>query len=1202
MRERGPRLRAEVERLRARVSELTREAEERRRAEAMASALVEVGRDLSETLDLSQAADRVVSVVLRLFGVRYAVLYRLDPLSGALVCVSAAGFREPNNWVGTVLPPGTGVSGRAVTDGGPIWSADPLSDPRITVPEWVVEQVGGDEGRVTAAVPLISRGKSVGALAVRDVSGREFSEADLRYLFAFADQAALALENARLHEETARRQREAEVIARLVGEMTASLDVDDVLRHVVASARDLSGADSAWLVLRDPRSGAMRLDYRYSAGVFSGGYEGLPIEPGVGAGGLVLQSGRPFRTEQYRTDPRIAQALGSASEGAGSVALLVVPIKSGGRIEGLLYVGNASPRPFTDRDEHILLRLAGHAGVAVRNARLFASEQAARAEAEAASRRFFDLVQGLDAVVWETEAPTDEEIAGTGSPRRFSFISQRVETLLGYPAERWTADPDFWPATVHPEDRDRVLQACRAALAAGRDGELEYRVIGADGLVLWVRDMVRVITDEAGRVRRRSGVMVDVTESRRLGEALRESEERFRRVFEDAATGMALVGLDGRWLQVNRALCRITGHTEDELRGGTVQAISHPADLEAELISRERLLAGEIPGYQMEKRYVHKRGHVIWVRVNSTLVRDAEGRPAHTIAEIEDITARRWAERRLATQVAVTQALTDGDEDREMVTRVLRVICEGVGWAVGEVWRLDRRSSLLRWAGMWQESGLEAADFERESRGFTFREGEGLPGRAWQSGQPEWLMDTATSPRFLRRHLAAPLGLHAAFAFPVRSARELFGVMVFFSRDIYEPDPDLLIMMGDMGAQIAQFVERQRVDRALRRSQAELLQFQKMDAIGRLAGGVAHDFNNLLTVIMGRGDIVLASLDEGDPRRADVDAILETATRAAALTHQLLAFSRKQVLQPKALDVNLLVTHLSAMLRRLIGEDIQLDCRLEPGCWPIKADPSQLEQVIVNLVVNARDAMPDGGRVTIETSNVILDQSFAQAHPEIRPGGHVLLAVEDTGTGMDEETRNRLFEPFFTTKGQGKGTGLGLSMVFGIVTQHGGAIVVDSAPGSGATFRIYLPRTEEPPEVVTAPHQTSGEPRGSETVLIVEDDAPVRMLTCDILGAAGYTVLAADGGEEALRLCAEHPGTIHLLVSDVVMPQLSGPRLARQLLAIRPSMRVLYMSGYAESALLVRDLEDASVAFIPKPFSPDAFARKVREVLDAPDR
>ena len=364
MREGGPRLRAEVERLRARVSELSREAEERWRAETMASALVEVGRDLSETLDLTQAADRVVSVVLRLFGVRYAVLYRLDPLSGALVCVSAAGFREPNNWVGTVLPPGTGVSGRAVTDGGPIWSADPLSDPRITVPEWVVEQVGRDEGRATAAVPLISRGKSVGALAVRDVSGREFSEADLCYLFAFADQAALALENARLHEETARRQREAEVIARLVGEITASLDVDDVLRHVVASARDLSGADSAWLVLRDPRSWAMRLEFHHSAGALTAGYEGRPIEPGVGAGGLVLQSGRPFRTEQYRTDPRIAQALGSASEGAGSVALLVVPIKSGERIEGLLYVGNASPRPFTDRDEHILLRLAGHAGVA----------------------------------------------------------------------------------------------------------------------------------------------------------------------------------------------------------------------------------------------------------------------------------------------------------------------------------------------------------------------------------------------------------------------------------------------------------------------------------------------------------------------------------------------------------------------------------------------------------------------------------------------------------------------------------------------------------------------------------------------------------------------------------------------------------------------------------------------------------------------
>ncbi|OGK83192.1 MAG: hypothetical protein A2X52_13590 [Candidatus Rokubacteria bacterium GWC2_70_16] len=1033
MRGREQRLREEVARLRARIHELTCEAEERRQAETLASGLVEVSRELAETLEFTQAADRVVSLVVRLFGVRQALLYRADAVSGALHCVTGAGFRDTPDWTGIVLPPGAGVSGRAVAEGIPIWSSDPLADPRITLPAWAVARLDRERVRSIAAVPLICRGKSVGALAVGDVAGREFGEADLRYLFAFADQAALALENARLHEETMRRQREAEAVARLVGDMTASLDVADVLRHVVVSARDLCGADAAWIALRAAASGAMRLEGRYAAGASTGGQEGEIIEPGLGAGGLVLQLGRPFRTDQYGTDPRVTKPVGRGSQRAGCVALLVVPVTIEDRIEGLLYVGNVSPRPFSDRDESLLLRLASHAAVAIRNARLYAGEQAARTEAEAARRRFFDLVQGLDAVVWETEAPTDEEIAGAGSPRRLAFISQRVETLLGHPAERWIADADFWPSVIHPEDRRRAVAACRAALAEGRDGELEYRVIGADGRELWVRDMVRVITDEAGRVLRRCGVMVDITESRRLGEALRESEERFRRVFEDAATGMALVGLDGRWLQVNRALCRITGRTEAELQATTFQALSHPADLAVEMTQREGMLAGDIPGYQMEKRCIHERGHVIWVRINCTLLRDAEGRPAHTICEVEDVTARRWAERRLATQMAVTQALAEPGDDREIVTRLLRVICEGVGWAIGEDWRLDARASTLRWEGMWHEPELDAAEFESGSRQIAFDAGEGLPGRVWRSGQPEWLIDTATSPRFLRRHLVAPAGLHAAFAFPVRSARELFDVMVFFSRDIYEPDPDLLTMMGDVGAQIAQSVERRLVEQALRRSQDLLLQSQKMDAIGRLAGGVADDFNNLLTVIMGRGDIVLASLDPGDPRRADVDMILSNAARAAALTHQLLAFSRKQVLQPRALDLNLLVTNLSAMLRRLIGEDIQLECALEPGCWPIKADPTQLEQVIVNLVVNARDAMPEGGRLTIETSNVVLDETFARAHPGIRPGGHVLLAVEDTGTGMDEETRNRLFEPFFTTKGQGKGTGLGLSMVFGIV-------------------------------------------------------------------------------------------------------------------------------------------------------------------------
>jgi signal transduction histidine kinase/ActR/RegA family two-component response regulator len=387
---------------------------------------------------------------------------------------------------------------------------------------------------------------------------------------------------------------------------------------------------------------------------------------------------------------------------------------------------------------------------------------------------------------------------------------------------------------------------------------------------------------------------------------------------------------------------------------------------------------------------------------------------------------------------------------------------------------------------------------------------------------------------------------------------------------------------------------------ALARGQEELRQAQKMEAVGRLAGGVAHDFNNLLTIVLGRSELLLKRLGPTDPLRRQVEMIRKTTERAADLTHQLLAFSRKQVLEARVLSVNAVVTGMERMLRLMVTENVRLILKLEAALEQVKVDPGQLEQVIMNLAVNARDAMPKGGVLTLETANVELDAAFAHDHPGSRPGPHVMLRVSDTGMGMDAETRAHLFEPFFTTKGPGRGTGLGLATVFGIVKQSGGYIDVRSAPGQGATFTIYLPKTEESmPEADTTPKTAATPGAQGETVLVVEDEDDVRDLACEILRLSAYTVLEARHPGEALLIAERHRGPIHLMVTDVVMPQMKGTELARLVTAFRPEMRVLYMSGYAAGILGDADgILESHMSFLPKPFSRDTLARKVREVLD----
>ncbi len=507
------------------------------------------------------------------------------------------------------------------------------------------------------------------------------------------------------------------------------------------------------------------------------------------------------------------------------------------------------------------------------------------------------------------------------------------------------------------------------------------------------------------------------------------SNLRFAVAFDNAPIGVSLVAPDGRWLHVNQALLDIIGYTRDELLEMDFQSITHPHDLAEDLELLTRVQEGELDSYELEKRYIHSTGRVIWIQLDVSVVRDAAGAPVYYVGQVQDITKRRQLEEQ-------------------------------------------------------------------------FR------------------------------------------------------------------------------------------------------QSQKMEAVGRLAGGVAHDFNNLLTVISGYSELALQRVTDGESHhpeadgvRDDLEEIKSAATRASSLTQQLLAFSRQQVVRPGKLDLNEVVAEVEKMLDRVIGEDVALVVELDPTVGPVEADAGQLEQVLLNLAVNGRDAMPDGGTLTIETRAIELEAALDIQHGRVEPGRYVRLAVTDDGAGMDAETQARVFEPFFTTKELGKGTGLGLSTVYGILEQSGGHIRIRTSPGEGASFEIYLPECARA-EPAAAALAEAGPVGGSETILLVEDETSVRELTRRMLESSGYRVLAAADGSEALRLCTINREPIELLITDVVMPQMRGAEVARRVARIRPRLRVLFMSGYTDNSI---DPDVAgSVSLLQKPFTLDELLGAVRSTLDAP--
>ena len=465
-------------------------------------------------------------------------------------------------------------------------------------------------------------------------------------------------------------------------------------------------------------------------------------------------------------------------------------------------------------------------------------------------------------------------------------------------------------------------------------------------------------------------------------------------------------------------------------------------------------------------------------------------------------------------------------------------------------------------------------------------------------GKPIWdfFEEEDTTRKVILAKLSGDVSFHNTFERTYRRKDGSTLPVLVEDRVMRAPDNKIIAIRST----VEDITERRRTEEALRKSEEQLRQWQRVEAIGRLAGGVAHDFNNLLMTIKGCSELLLGAFDRRDPRREEVEEILKAADRATALTRQLLAFGRRQVLQPQVLDLNAVVMNMDKMLRRLIGEDVQLITSLDSDLWSVKVDPGMIEQVVMNLAVNSRDAMPNGGKLTIETSNVTHDEEYASHHVSVKPGYYVMLAISDTGCGMDKETQSHLFEPFFTTKETGKGTGLGLSTVYGIIKQSEGNIWAYSEPGLGTTFKIYLPRAEKAAKAYKPKlkPKEAGVQGGTETILLVEDEEAVRSMVSKVLQNKGYTVLEAHQGNEAIEVSGRYEGSINLMVTDVIMPQMSGRELAGRLAPMRPEMHVLYMSGYPDNTIVQHGVLEPGTAFLQKPFTINALELKVREILD----
>ncbi len=727
------------------------------------------------------------------------------------------------------------------------------------------------------------------------------------------------------------------------------------------------------------------------------------------------------------------------------------------------------------------------------------------------------------------------------SQRTILETNRQTEELLGRPRAEITGRS--YDELVALAEREETVAGWARLLAEGTIRVEGRSLVRGDGSHVAVDISSAVV--EVGEERVVLSILRDITERLRAQAELRATKERLDYVISANPAVIYTLHLEGAqptpsWVSPNME--RLVGYSAEEaLAPGWWLAGLHPEDREAAEAGVRALFDEDHLTHEF--RFRHRDGTYRWIRDEQRLLRDAMEAPAEIVGSWADITERKRAELKLAESEEQLRAVFDGALDAKVVTDDDGRFLE-VNPAACELYGCPRAELLKRKVEEFAEPGFH---FEQV------------------------LATAGATGRFRASHrLVRPDG----------TVREV------------DASTTINVLPGRHFSALRDMTEHRLLEGQFR-------QAQKMEAVGQLAGGVAHDFNNLLGVITGYGELLKKRLEPGHAGHKALEQIREAADRAAGLTRQLLAFSRKQVLEPKVLDLNEVLGGVDKMLRRLIGEDIQIQTHFAEDLWQVKADPGQIEQVIMNLAVNARDAMPRGGQLTLETANAALDAAYARTHTYVRPGPYVMLAVSDTGHGMDAETQSHIFEPFFTTKEPGKGTGLGLATVFGIVKQSGGHINVYSEPGRGTTFKVYLPRIDEVATKEEAATPSPPVPTGTETILLVEDAEALRVMIREILESGGYTVLDAAEPEEALAIAKAHPSPVHLMLTDVVLPRMSGPDLAASLAPALPGMRVLYMSGYTADAIGNHGVLEPGTHFIQKPFTADDLLHKLRAVLDA---
>jgi two-component system cell cycle sensor histidine kinase/response regulator CckA len=624
----------------------------------------------------------------------------------------------------------------------------------------------------------------------------------------------------------------------------------------------------------------------------------------------------------------------------------------------------------------------------------------------------------------------------------------------------------------------------------------------------------------------------------------------FRLAFEQSAAGISVVAPSGEYLHANTAFCEFVGYSVEELRTLKITALMHQDDRRKALELWDQMLVGEISEARWERRFIHKSGLGLWALLSTTLVRTEKGEPAYFVSQLIDISDRKVAEEALQRAEARSRALIGAIQDVILV--------------------LDREGTYIDVAS----SGISR----------LYRPPSEILGRRLHQVFPQEQADTFLET--IHKALESRTPVDIKYELDIRGERYWFEATVSPL-----PEDRVVWVARDVTA-------RSRAELALRESEDQLRQAQKMEAVGQLAGGIAHDFNNLLMAIMSNAELAALELPDSSPAAGHIDEIKSASRRARSLTQQLLAFSRKQILQPRVLDMNSVVREAEQILRRVIGETISMTVVLDPQLGRVRADQGQLSQVLMNLAVNARDAMPHGGRLAVQTSNRDVGVTDVRGYRGLREGRYVALEVRDTGVGMDEDTKARIFEPFFTTKPPGQGTGLGLSTAYGIVKQSGGYIAVESTPGAGTLFTVLLPRVFEPAEPLAPPIHVEVTPSQSHgTILLVEDETAVREATKRMLRKFGFKVIEAKDGEEAIRLWQSDGDSVDVVLTDVVMPVMGGAELARILREQSPDLRVVFMSGYTQGTLEPSAMDEAATRFLPKPFTADQLVGTLRELI-----